>query len=53
VREHLAARRLTKQKWPELLYPVADLPRTPLGKVQKFRLRQEIRDGTFEGGVRP
>jgi acyl-CoA synthetase (AMP-forming)/AMP-acid ligase II len=45
VREHLAARGLAKQKWPESLYPVVDLPRTPSGKVQKFRLRQQLREG--------
>jgi acyl-CoA synthetase len=35
VRAHLAERGLAKQKWPEFLYPVVDLPRTPSGKVQK------------------
>jgi acyl-CoA synthetase len=45
VRAHLAGAGLSKQKWPESLYPVADLPRTPSGKVQKYRLRQSLRDG--------
>ena len=37
---------LAKPKWPESLYAVAgDLPRTPSGKVQKYRLRQSLRDG--------
>jgi acyl-CoA synthetase (AMP-forming)/AMP-acid ligase II len=45
VRAHLAAAGLARQKWPEALYPVADLPRTASGKVQKFRLRQSLRDG--------
>jgi len=45
VRAHLAEAGLAKQKWPESLYPVADLPRTPSGKVQKYRLRQSLRDG--------
>ena len=46
VRAHLAAAGLAKQKWPESLHAVAgDLPRTPSGKVQKFRLRQSLRDG--------
>jgi len=44
VRAHLAAAGLAKQKWPESLHVVADLPRTPSGKVQKFRLRQRLRD---------
>ena len=45
VREHLAAAGLARQKWPESIYVVDDFPRTPSGKVQKFRLRQELRDG--------
>ena len=45
VRAHLAAVGLAKQKWPESICEVADFPRTPSGKVQKFRLRQQLRDG--------
>ena len=45
VRAHLAAAGLARQKWPESLHEVADFPRTPSGKVQKFRLRQQLRDG--------
>jgi acyl-CoA synthetase (AMP-forming)/AMP-acid ligase II len=45
VRTHLAAAGLARQKWPESLYEVREFPRTPSGKVQKFRLRQELRDG--------
>jgi acyl-CoA synthetase (AMP-forming)/AMP-acid ligase II len=48
VRAHLAQSGLAKQKWPESLYTVADFPRTPSGKVQKFRLRQRVRDGSLE-----
>jgi acyl-CoA synthetase len=44
VRTHLAAVGLAKQKWPESLYEVGDFPRTPSGKIQKFRLRQQLRD---------
>jgi acyl-CoA synthetase (AMP-forming)/AMP-acid ligase II len=47
VREHLAAAGLAKQKWPESLHVVDQMPRTPSGKVQKFRLRQQLRDGTL------
>jgi acyl-CoA synthetase (AMP-forming)/AMP-acid ligase II len=43
VRSHLDAAGLARQKWPESIHPVADLPRTPSGKVQKFRLRDELR----------
>ena len=45
VQSHLAALGLARQKWPESVYPVADFPRTASGKVQKFRLREQLRDG--------
>ena len=45
VRAHLAAAGLARQKWPESLHVVDEFPRTPSGKVQKFRLRQQLRDG--------
>lgn len=47
VREHLTAAGLARQKWPESLYRVEEFPRTPSGKVQKYRLRQEVRDGNL------
>jgi cyclohexanecarboxylate-CoA ligase len=31
---------MAKQYWPERLELVADMPRTPSGKIQKFRLRE-------------
>ncbi len=48
VRAHLAASGLAKQKWPEAIREVNDFPRTPSGKVQKFRLRQQLREGHLE-----
>lgn len=45
IREHLETAGLARQKWPESLHVVEDLPRTPSGKVQKFRLREQLRDG--------
>jgi acyl-CoA synthetase (AMP-forming)/AMP-acid ligase II len=39
---------LARQKWPESLHQVDEFPRTPSGKVQKFRLRQDLRDGRLE-----
>jgi acyl-CoA synthetase len=47
VRAHLGAAGLARQKWPESLYVVPDFPRTPSGKVQKFRLRQQLREGSL------
>ncbi len=45
LRSHLAAVGLARQKWPESIYEVAEFPRTPSGKVQKFRLRHDLRAG--------
>jgi non-ribosomal peptide synthetase component E (peptide arylation enzyme) len=41
VREHFAGHGVARQKWPAILFEVADYPRTASGKVQK-RL---VRDG--------
>ena len=46
VRTHLQSSGLARQKWPESLYVVGDLPRTASGKVQKYRLRQQLREGS-------
>ncbi len=45
VRAHLAEAGLARQKWPESLYVLDEFPRTPSGKVQKFRLRELLRAG--------
>jgi acyl-CoA synthetase (AMP-forming)/AMP-acid ligase II len=45
VRQHLDSAGLARPKWPESLYVVEDFPRTASGKVQKYRLRQQLRDG--------
>ncbi len=45
VRAHLQAAGLARQKWPEELRIVDELPRTPSGKVQKFVLRERLRAG--------
>jgi len=47
VRRHLAAIGLARQKWPESLHEVHELPRTASGKVQKYRLRQLLREGNL------
>jgi len=44
IREQLAAAGLAKQKWPEEVRQVDDFPRTPSGKIQKFVLRQRLRE---------
>jgi acyl-CoA synthetase (AMP-forming)/AMP-acid ligase II len=45
MRAHLAAAGLARQKWPEEIRSVDELPRTPSGKVQKFVLRDRLRAG--------
>ena len=44
VREHLEARGLARQKWPEDVRAIDEFPRTPSGKIQKYVLRQRLRD---------
>ncbi len=41
---HLEAKRLARQKLPERLELVDALPKTPSGKIQKFLLRQQLRE---------
>jgi acyl-CoA synthetase (AMP-forming)/AMP-acid ligase II len=48
VRAHLESAGLARQKWPESIRQVGDFPRTASGKVQKFRLRQQLRAGGLE-----
>ncbi|GAB3268816.1 hypothetical protein GCM10027449_02460 [Sinomonas notoginsengisoli] len=38
----LEAKGLAKPYWPEILKVVDELPRTPSGKIQKFKIRQEL-----------
>ena len=45
LRAHLQEAGLTRQKWPEEIRIVDELPRTASGKIQKFVLRQRLRDG--------
>jgi acyl-CoA synthetase (AMP-forming)/AMP-acid ligase II len=44
VREELRRAGLARQKWPEQLRVVEELPRTPSGKIKKTVLRQWLRD---------
>jgi acyl-CoA synthetase (AMP-forming)/AMP-acid ligase II len=47
MRVHLETAGLARQKWPESLHVVDEFPRTPSGKIQKFRLRADLRQGTL------
>jgi acyl-CoA synthetase (AMP-forming)/AMP-acid ligase II len=51
VREHLAAAGLARPKWPESIHPVVEFPRTASGKVRKFKLRAQLRDGWVGDGA--
>jgi acyl-CoA synthetase len=53
IREHLGAVGLARQKWPESVHVVEALPRTASGKVQKFVLRRQLRDGALETTFSP
>ena len=44
VRAHFEAAGMARQKWPEDLREVEDYPRTASGKVQKYLVRQQVRD---------
>jgi acyl-CoA synthetase len=45
VRAHFEGAGVARQKWPEELHEAEDFPRTASGKVQKFRVRQDISAG--------
>jgi acyl-CoA synthetase (AMP-forming)/AMP-acid ligase II len=44
VRSHFERTGVARQKWPEELHQADDLPRTASGKVQKFVVRQRLRE---------
>jgi 3-phosphoshikimate 1-carboxyvinyltransferase len=51
MQHYLYACQASKHYWPERLEIVADLPRTPSGKVQKYLLRERARElRPFERG---
>ncbi len=43
MRDYLGEAKLIKQYWPERLEIIAEFPRTPSGKIQKFKLRELAR----------
>ncbi|HEY6495931.1 MAG TPA: AMP-binding protein [Trebonia sp.] len=47
ITRFLADKGVARNYWPERLAVVADMPRTPSGKVQKFALRQLIDTGAL------
>ncbi|HCB58786.1 MAG TPA: long-chain fatty acid--CoA ligase [Arthrobacter bacterium] len=45
IRAHLGEMGMAKVFWPERVEVVSELPKTPSGKVQKFRLREQFDQG--------
>lgn len=43
LQQYLEERGVAKPYWPERLEVVREFPRTPSGKIQKYKLREEIR----------
>jgi cyclohexanecarboxylate-CoA ligase len=43
IQTYMAENKVAKQYWPERIEIVADLPKTPAGKVQKFALREQAK----------
>ena len=43
VQAYMAEHKVAKQYWPERVEIVADLPKTPAGKVQKYQLREQAK----------
>lgn len=42
LQQYLRDQRLTQQFWPEAIRVVAEFPRTASGKIQKYRLREDV-----------
>lgn len=51
VQAHLGSSGIAKQKFPEALWVVDSLPRTPSGKVQKYQLRAEAAGALARGEI--
>ena len=43
IQAHMEKNGTAKYKWPERLEFIDSLPRTETGKVQKFKLREDVR----------
>jgi cyclohexanecarboxylate-CoA ligase len=45
VQAWMAESKVAKQYWPERLVVIDEIPRTPSGKIQKFKLRELVAGG--------
>jgi cyclohexanecarboxylate-CoA ligase len=43
VQDYMAESKVAKQYWPERIEIVAEMPKTPAGKIQKFLLREQAK----------
>ncbi len=43
LQAYMAQCQVAKQYWPERVEVIAELPRTPSGKIQKFQLRERAK----------
>jgi cyclohexanecarboxylate-CoA ligase len=43
LQTYMAEHKVAKQYWPERVEAVADLPKTPAGKIQKFQLKEQAK----------
>ena len=43
LQAYMAEHKVAKQYWPERIEAVADLPKTPAGKVQKYQLKEQAK----------
>jgi cyclohexanecarboxylate-CoA ligase len=43
VQDYMAENKVAKQYWPERVEIVAEMPKTPAGKIQKFQLRERAK----------
>jgi cyclohexanecarboxylate-CoA ligase len=53
VCKHLAGEGFSKHFWPERLEVLAEMPRTPTGKIQKFVLREIAKTARPQAGAAP
>jgi acyl-CoA synthetase len=53
VRAHLEGAGLARQKWPEEVRGIEEFPRTPSGKIQKFALRDRLRQEVADASLAP
>ena len=53
VRAYLDGAGLARQKWPEEVRGIEEFPRTPSGKIQKFALRDRLRQEVADASLAP